>query len=52
MAPGGPRVATITPTPSMLKKWRATGRLAQRQRTLRQRIGDAFSHQERAGGGP
>ena len=43
LATGGPKIATITPTPAMLRTWRATGRLDARQRELRRRIGAAFT---------
>ncbi|HEX2527353.1 MAG TPA: cell wall hydrolase [Geminicoccus sp.] len=42
MAPGRPKIASITPTSAMLKKWKASGRLEARQLELRRRVGKAF----------
>jgi hypothetical protein len=53
MAPGRPRIASITPTPAMLRKWKASGRLEARQQELRRRVAIALKGQERpAGAGP
>ena len=46
MAPGRPKLAGITPTPAMLKKWRASGRLEARQQELRRKVGLAFKGQD------
>lgn len=46
MAPGRPRLASITPTPAMLRKWKATGRLEARQQELRRKVALAFKNQD------
>jgi hypothetical protein len=53
MAPGRPRIASVTPTPAMLRRWKASGRLEARQQELRRRVAMALKGQDGpAGAGP
>jgi hypothetical protein len=46
MAQGRPKIASITPTPAMLRKWKASGRLEARQQELRRRVAVSLKGQD------